>query len=100
MQRDINEGKGCFHLLLPLGVPYEEQFLTRVAELMERGSRKYNSRNWEQASGNEELERFKESAMRHMFQWVCGDLSEDHASAVVFNLLGYESTKYKMENPK
>ncbi len=96
MERDTNEGKALFHLLLPLGIPYEEQFMTRVAELLGRGAVKYKSRNWEQASGEEEMERFKESFMRHAFQWASGDVSEDHASACVFNLLGYETTKWKM----
>ena len=72
--------------------------MTRVAELLARGAEKYESRNWEQAQGDEELERFKASAFRHLMQWVAGDEDEDHAAAVVFNLLGYETTKWKMRN--
>lgn len=97
MVRDTQEGKARFELLLPLGVPYEAQFLVRVAELLARGAEKYDSRNWEKASGPEELERFKSSALRHLMQWAAGETDEDHAAAVCFNLLGYETTKYKIE---
>lgn len=95
MVRDTQEAKARFELLLPLGVPYADQFLVRVAELMARGAEKYESRNWEKATGDEEMERFKSSALRHLFQWAAGETDEDHAAAVVFNLLGYETTKVK-----
>lgn len=98
MVRDTQEGKPRFDLLRPLGVPYEHQFLTRVAKLLGRGAEKYEDRNWEKASGQEELDRFKSSAERHLNQWICGESDEDHAAAVVFNLLAYESIKWKMEN--
>lgn len=96
--RDTNEGKPRFELLWPEGIPFEEQFLTRCGMLLARGAVKYKTRNWEQACDSEALERFKESAMRHMYQWLNNDQDEDHASAVFFNLLGYETTKWKMEN--
>lgn len=98
MVRDTNEGKSRHDLLYPIGVPYKDQFLTRVADLLARGSVKYSARNWEKASGQDELDRFKESALRHMIQWVAGETDEDHAAAVVFGLLGYETTKWKLEN--
>ena len=75
----------------------DAQFLTRCAELMARGAEKYDSRNWEKASSSEEMERYKSSAYRHFMQWICGETDEDHASAVFFNLLAYESTKWKLE---
>lgn len=98
MVRDTESGKPRYDLMLPLGVPYEHQFLTRIAELLARGAEKYNDRNWEKAAGTEELERFKSSGYRHFMQWMCGEVDEDHAAAVVFNLLAYETTKYKLEN--
>lgn len=97
MVRDTQEGKARFELLLPLGVPYKDQFLVRVAELMARGAEKYDSRNWEKAVGDEEMERFKSSALRHLMQWAAGETDEDHAAAVVFNLLGYETAKVKRD---
>lgn len=96
MVRDTNAGKARFDLLHPKDVPYSDQFLTRCAELMARGAEKYSDRNWEKAAGTEELERFKESAARHFQQWLNGETDEDHASAVFFNLLGYETTQYKL----
>lgn len=100
MVRDTNQGKARFDLLFAKGVPYNEQLLTRFAQLMERGAVKYAARNWEQANGQAELDRFKESAFRHLMQWLCGETDEDHATAVMFNLLAYESTLYKIEEFK
>jgi hypothetical protein len=97
MERDTNIGKACFDLLVPKGVPYKDQMLTRFAELMARGATKYSSRNWEKASGQEELDRFKESAFRHFMQWMTNEADEDHASAVYFNILGYETVKSKLK---
>jgi len=96
MVRDNNKGKARFDLLIAEGIPYNEQILTRFANLMERGLVRYTVRNWEKASGQEELDRFKESALRHMIQWCCGETDEDHAVAVFFNIMGYETTKYKL----
>jgi hypothetical protein len=98
MVRDTNENKARFDLLVPVGIPYKEQILTRFAELMQRGSVKYEARNWEKASGSEELTRFKESAFRHLMQWMCGENDEDHAAAVMFNIMAYESTLVKFKH--
>jgi hypothetical protein len=98
MVRDTQEGKPRYDLLLPRGIPYRAQFLTRVAELLGRGAEKYSDRNWERASGPEELDRFKSSAQRHLMQWLTDESDEDHAAAVCFNLLAYESIKWKMDN--
>jgi hypothetical protein len=97
MVRDTNEGKPRFDLLLPLGVPYRDQFLTRCAGHMANGAEKYDARNWEKGCDAAVLERYKESALRHLMAWVAGEVDEDHAAAVVFNLLAYETTAYKME---
>lgn len=98
MVRDTQDNKPRFDLLLPLGVPYEEQFLTRCAELLARGAAKYSDRNWEKASGQAEIDRFKASALRHMFQWYTGEDDEDHASACFFNLLGAETVRWKLHH--
>lgn len=98
MQRDVQRGKPRFDLIIPNDVPYEEQLLTRFAALMARGAEKYTERNWEKANSEEELNRFKASALRHMMQWYCGEDDEDHSVAVLFNIMGYESTKYKIES--
>jgi len=97
MVRDINGDKPRFDLILPEGIPYKEQFLTRLAALLTRGAVKYGERNWEKASGEEEITRFKGSAFRHLMQWLCEEEDEDHAAAVVFNLLACETTKARRD---
>jgi hypothetical protein len=99
MVRDTQEGKPRFALLLPKGVPFREQMLTRFAELMARGADKYGDRNWELARGQEELERYYDSAFRHFMQWVTGETDEDHAAAVMFNIVAAETVKFKMRKP-
>lgn len=96
MVRDTQEGKPRFALFLAHGVPYEEQFFTRIAALAGRGADKYGARNHEKANSSEELERFQESALRHFMQWLCGEQDEDHAAAVAFNLFMYESAKWRV----
>lgn len=98
MQRDTNEGKARFELLMPLEIPYDQQILTRFAELMGRGAEKYSKRNWEQANSQDELDRFKESGFRHFMQWISGETDEDHAVAVMFNIMGAEMVKWKLKN--
>lgn len=98
MRRDTQNGKPRFNLMYPLDVPFDSQMLTRLAALMTRGIEKYGDRNWEKANSAEELKRFKESAHRHFIQWLCGDKDEDHAAAVMFNLIAAETLKWKMEN--
>lgn len=96
MQRDTERGKPRFDLLMPKGVPFEAQMLTRFAALMARGAEKYDARNWEKADSSDELERYHSSAFRHFMQWVAGETDEDHAAAVMFNLLAAETLKYKL----
>jgi hypothetical protein len=98
MMRDVDTDKARFDLIIPEGIPYSEQILTRFAELMGRGAAKYSDRNWEKAKTKEELDRFKESAFRHFMQWYCGETDEDHMTGVLFNIMGYETTKYKIDN--
>lgn len=96
MQRDTEAGKPRFDLMIPLDVPYEQQMITRLAGLLGRGAEKYNDRNWEKATADgPELARMKSSAFRHFMQWFCGETDEDHAAAVMFNLLAYETTVSK-----
>lgn len=98
MVRDTDKGKARFDLLVAEGVPYKHQFLTRCAELMMRGAEKYNDRNWEKANSAEEVARMKSSAFRHFMQWFCGETDEDHAAAVIFNILAAETTEWKIKN--
>jgi len=95
MQREISTGKPRYDLIIPLGV--KNHLLKRWAELMERGSQKYSARNWEKASTEEELNRFKESAFRHFIQWFDGETDEDHAAGCMFNLQGAEVVRERLD---
>ena len=90
MVRDTQDGKPRYDLV-------DRAFLKRWADLMARGAAKYGEENWRQAAGEEELKSFKASALRHMFQWLDGDITEDHAVAVAFNVSGAEMVKEKMK---
>jgi Domain of unknown function (DUF5664) len=96
MVRDTQDGKARFDLLLPEGVPFSAQFLTRCAQHLANGARKYSARNWEQAHTQAELDRAKSSAFRHFMQWYSGEMDEDHAAAVFFGLLSAEYIKHRM----
>jgi hypothetical protein len=91
MQRDTQKGKPRYDLI-------DRAFLKRWAELMARGAEKYGEENWRKAEGEKELSRFQASAIRHLFQWLEGDTSEDHAVAVAFNISGAEMVKDKMKS--
>ena len=90
MVRDISEDKTLWHL-----VTYGSM-LRRWAELLTRGAKKYTANNWMKANSEEEYNRFRESAFRHFMQWYSGDIDEDHASAVFFNINGAEYVKEKL----
>lgn len=91
MQRDTQEGKARFDLMLALELPYEAQLVTRIGHLLARGAKKYGERNWESGWDEKAYARAKASAMHHLVQWVCKvDDGEDHAAAVFFNLMQAE----------
>lgn len=97
MMREVNPDKPAFDLLLPKGIKYEDQMLTRFAQLLAKGAKKYAPRNWELGVGLEEYERAKASALRHMMQWLNGEEDEDHAAAVYFNIMQAEYIRTKLE---
>jgi hypothetical protein len=67
----------------------------RWAQHLTKGAIKYAKRNWMKAAGDEEYERFRESAVRHFIQWYNGETEEDHAAAVFFNINGAEYVRGK-----
>lgn len=93
MVRDTQQGKPNFTLLILNGIPFDKQPLTELAMHMARGADKYGKRNFEKASGPEEMERFKASALRHLIQFLSGEEDEDHGSAVMFNILAIKGVK-------
>lgn len=92
MRRDTQEGKTNF--LLAIDGPMFE----RYAAHMSKGAAKYGARNWQYANSEEELERFKASALRHLVQWLRGERDEDHAAAVWFNVNAAEFVKAKLND--
>jgi O-succinylbenzoate synthase len=91
MRRDTQEGKPDYTLI-------HNQFLTRLAIHLGKGAIKYGRDNWMCANSEEELQRFKSSAMRHLMQWLNGDVDEDHMAAVCFNLMCAEYVKERLKN--
>lgn len=86
-QRDTEEGKIDYTLCLD-GPMFE-----RDAIHLTKGAKKYEARNWMKFSDEAALERAKRSAVRHMVQWLRGDVDEDHAAAVRFNINAAEYVK-------
>jgi len=91
MQRDTNPGRVRYDLV------FDGPLVERLAQHLTLGALKYSPHNWMKAEGGAELERFRESAVRHFMQWLRGDTDEDHFAAVVFNLNGAEYVKGKMD---
>lgn len=52
--------------------------------------------NWTLANGEAELQRFKDSLLRHTMDYYDGKTDEDHAAAIMFNLNGIEYVKEKL----
>ncbi len=96
MRRDVNSGKPRYDLIIPVSM--RENMLIRWAYHMAKGAEKYGDRNWELACSEDEMKRFKESAIRHFVQWFMGETDEDHASAVFFNIQAYEYVKEKLDD--
>lgn len=74
----------------------------RWAEHLHKGAKKYPDvsigvPNWTLAAGEAELQRFKESALDHMVKWLNGEIDEDHAAAIFFNVNGAEFVKSKLQ---
>lgn len=90
MRRDTDTGKPRYDLI-------PRPMLTRLAGLYARGAVKYGDSNWMLADSTAEVDRFKASAFRHFMQWLEGDVDEDHASAVVFNIFAAETIGAKLE---
>lgn len=85
--RDTDAGKPRFDLMFPKGVPFDDQLMTRVAELYERGGQIYGMRNWEKSDAPETLEHHEAALMRHVVRFLTGvEDGEDHAAAVVWNV--------------
>lgn len=86
--RDRQKGKGRFDL-----IPLEP--IRRLADLYERGAEKYAPNNWRK--GQPLKASFFDSAFRHMADLAAGEPTEDHAAAVLWNMVGYMWTLAEIE---
>jgi hypothetical protein len=68
--------------------------LSRLVAWLDLGAKKYDARNWEKGIP---LGRTVESAMRHMIAVARGDDDEDHAAAVLCNLMFLAHTETMIE---
>jgi hypothetical protein len=100
MVRDVAGDKPGFQYMFPKGVPMNKQMITRVADHLRKGAVKYSPRNWEKGDSDEEAERARESALRHMMQYIMGETDEDHAAAVIINIIFAETMQYKANQKK
>lgn len=91
MRRDTDKGKPRYDLI-PL-MP-----LRRLAELYARGAEKYDANNWQSADSHVELARFKASMLRHVYQALDGDRSEDHWAAITWNCFAVMWLEDKLES--
>lgn len=89
MVRDTDDDKPRYDLV------FDGPMLKRWGEHLTKGAKKYAPRNWMRARGVAEKERFRESLVRHFFQYLNGDDDEDHAAAIFFNINGLEYMKEK-----
>lgn len=96
MRRDSQAGKPRFALIRTKRQPYDEQMIYRYAMLLARGADKYDDRNWEDGDSEVELERAKDSLLRHTEQLVAGETDEDHAAACWFNVQAMEYFRWRI----
>lgn len=90
MRRDIQTGKPRYDLI-------DREFLRRLAIHLTKGAEKYGEENWRLANSEEEVRRFRSSAIRHLIQWLNEETDEDHMAAVAFNLAAAEYVKDKLK---
>lgn len=76
MRELVPASKGRYDLISPIAVK-------RLAVLLAKGAEKYEARNWERGHN---LSSYVDSALRHLFRFLEGDESEDHAAAAMWNL--------------
>lgn len=86
-QRNDPAGKGKYVLVTPLA-------LRRLAGVYERGANVHGVRNWEKGL---HLSRFLDSAIRHIYQHIEGDRSEDHLAQAAWNIFGAIHTEEMVE---
>ena len=88
--RDVRTGKGRYDLIPPSG-------LHRLAVHYENGAAKYGERNWEKG---QPVSSYVDSMIRHCINYLSGDRSEDHLSAVTWNAFSIIHTEEMLKLKK
>lgn len=81
--RDTQDGKGFYHCLPPYAI-------FRLARQFEEGAKKYDLDNWRKGQN---LRRYIDSALRHLFKFLEGRRDEDHAVAAAWNVMALIETE-------
>lgn len=90
MVRSSTEGKINYLLV------HDGPLLKRWARHLTNAVASKGKRNWMNAHSEDDLERFREGFARHSAQWLAGEVDEDHAAAIVFNLNGAEYVRERL----
>lgn len=86
--RSSSEGRGRPQDISPYA-------MVRFAALLERGAALYGPRNYQKGMS---LCRTCGAILRHTFQYLAGDRSEDHAAAIMFNAMCLIDTEERIIN--
>jgi hypothetical protein len=73
--RSSAEGRGRYDLVPQI-------VIDRFAKHLEKGAKKYTDNNWQKGMN---IRRCLSSLLRHAFQVLTGDETEDHLAAIIFN---------------
>lgn len=68
--------------------------LKRLSVHYENGAKKYDKNNWRKG---QPISRYYDSSMRHLLALIDEKTDEDHASALLWNLVGIVQTKIDIE---
>lgn len=87
-RRDSRDGKGRYDL-----IPWI--VISQLSKRFESGAQLYGDRNWEKG---QPLGRYLDSALRHLFQFLEGEINEDHGIASIWNLIALMATLQKIKD--
>lgn len=106
-QRELAPNKGRFDLLPGTAIaavmhadgnrPLNAKAMALLALHFERGAAKYSARNWEKGLP---LWSFLDSGLRHAYKELAGEGDEDHAIALLWNLICYLDTDMAIAHGK
>jgi Domain of unknown function (DUF5664) len=90
-QRADATGKGKYVLVSPIA-------MRRISGVYERGAAAYGANNWKKGMP---MSRVLDSALRHLYQYIGGDRSEDHLAQAAWNVFAaihFEETRPELND--